>query len=37
MMIKSATVGFKISEIQQRIIRLEHQNAVLTSEDKLEL
>ena len=36
-MIKSATVGLKIAEIQQRIIRLENQNAVLTSEDKLKL
>ena len=37
MMSKSATVGFKIAEIQQRIIKLEHQNAILTSEDKQKL
>ncbi len=36
-MSKSATVGFKIAEIQQRIIKLEHQNAILTSEDKQKL
>ena len=36
-MSKSATVGFKIAEIQQRIIKLKHQNAILTSEDKQKL
>ncbi len=33
MMSKSATVGFKIARVQQQIINLEHQNAVLTLED----
>ena len=37
MMTKSATVGFKIAEVQQRIIKLEHQYAVLTPEDKQKL
>ncbi len=37
MMTKSATVGFKIAEVQQQIIKLEHQNAVLTPEDKQKL
>ncbi len=34
---KSVTVGFKIAEVQQQIIQLEHQNAVLTREDKQKL
>ncbi len=37
MMTKSATVGFKIAGIQQQIIKLEHQNAVLTLKDKRQL
>ena len=37
MMSKSATVGFKIAEIQQQIIKLEYQNAVLTQKDKQKL
>ena len=39
MITKSATVGFKISRVQQQIIQLEHQNAVLTPVDiqKLQL
>ncbi len=37
MMTKSATVGFKIAGVQQQIIKLEHQNAVLTLEDKQQL
>ncbi len=37
MMSKSATVGFKIAGIQQQIIKLEHQNAVLTLTDKHKL
>lgn len=37
MVTKSATVGFKIAEVQQEIIELEHQNAVLTLEDKQKL
>jgi len=34
---KSATVGFKIAKTKQQIIQLEHQNAMLTSEDKQKL
>lgn len=34
---KSVRVGFKIAKIQQQIIQLEHQNAVLTLEDKQKL
>ena len=34
---KSATVGFKIAGVQQQIIQLEHQNAVLTPKDKQKL
>ncbi len=34
---RSATVGFKIAGVQQQIIQLEHQNAVLTLEDKQKL
>ncbi len=37
MMTKSMTVGFKIAGVQQQIIQLEHQNAVLTSEDNQQL
>ena len=37
MMTKSAIVGFKIAGIQQQIIKLEHQNSVLTLEDKQKL
>ena len=37
MMTKSATVGFKIAEIQQQIIRLEHRNAVLTHKENQKL
>ena len=37
MMTKSATVGFRIAGVQQKIIKLEHQNAVLTPEDKQKL
>lgn len=37
MMTRSATVGFKIAAVQQQIIRLEHQNAVLTPEDEHKL
>lgn len=37
MITKSATVGFKIAGIQQQIIKLEHQNAMLTSEDDQKL
>ena len=37
MITKSATVGFKIAGVQQQIIQLEHQNAVLTSEDNQKL
>ena len=36
-MTKSATVGFKIAEIQQAIITLEYQNAILTLEDQQKL
>ena len=34
MIAKSAIVGFKIAGVQQQMIKLEHQHAVLTSEDK---
>ncbi len=34
---RSATVGFKIAGVQQQIIQLEHQNAVLIREDKQKL
>ena len=34
---KSVTVGLKIAGVQQQIIQLEHQNAVLTREDKQRL
>lgn len=34
---KSATVGFKVAKVRQQIIEVEHQNAVLTSEDKQQL
>ena len=37
MMTKSATVGFKIAGVQQQIIQLENQNAVLTPEDNQKL
>ena len=37
MITKSAIVGFKIARIQQQIIQIEHQNAVLTPEDKQKL
>ena len=37
MITKSATVGFKISRVQQQIIQLEHQNAVLTPVDNQKL
>ncbi len=37
MITKSATVGFKIAEVKQQIIKLKHQNAVLTPEDKQKL
>ena len=37
MMTKSATVGFKIAKAKQQMIQLEHQNAVLTPEDKQKL
>ncbi len=37
MVTKSATVGFKIAEVQQQIIKLEHQNPVLTPEDEQQL
>ncbi len=37
MITKSATVGFKIAGVQQQIIQLEHQNAVLTPEDSQKL
>ena len=37
MITKSATVGFKIAGVQQQIIQLEHQNAVLTPEDNQKL
>ena len=36
-MTKSATVGFKIAGVQQQIIKLEHQNLVLTPEDEQKL
>ncbi|MGB5632794.1 MAG: hypothetical protein WBM44_15585 [Waterburya sp.] len=36
-MTKSATVGFKIAGVQQQIIKLEHQNAVLTRKDEQKL
>ncbi|MGB5635421.1 MAG: hypothetical protein WBM44_13525 [Waterburya sp.] len=32
-----ATLGFKIAGVQQQIIKLEHQNAVLTRKDEQEL
>ena len=34
---KSATIGFKIAKTKQQIIKLEHQNAMLTSEDEQKL
>ena len=34
---KSTAVGFRITGVQQQIIKLENQNAVLTSEDKQKL
>ncbi|GAB4524790.1 MAG: hypothetical protein Tsb0014_03580 [Pleurocapsa sp.] len=34
---KSATVGIKISEIKQQIIKLKHQNPVLTPEEQQKL
>lgn len=37
MITKSATVGFKIAGVQQQIIQLEHQNAVLTQKDNQKL
>ncbi len=37
MITKSATVGFKIAGVQQQIIQLEHQHAVLTPEDTQKL
>ena len=37
MITKSATVGFKIAGVQQQIIQLENQNAVLTPEDNQKL
>ncbi|MDJ0594063.1 MAG: hypothetical protein QNJ72_29490 [Pleurocapsa sp. MO_226.B13] len=37
MMTRSATVGFKIAEAKQQIIKLEHQNAILTLKDKRKL
>ncbi len=37
MITKSATIGFKIAGIQQQIIQLKHQNAVLTPEDNRQL
>ena len=37
MITKSAIVGFKIAGVQQQIIKLEHEHAVLTPEDKQKL
>ena len=34
---KSATMGFKIAEIQQHIINLEYQKALLTPKDRQKL
>ena len=34
---KAATVGFKLAQIQQEIIELEHKYAVITEEDKQKL
>ncbi|MGK7948402.1 MAG: hypothetical protein AB4368_06240 [Xenococcaceae cyanobacterium] len=33
----AATVGFKLAQIQQEIIELEHKYAVITEEDKQKL
>lgn len=37
MITKSATIGFKIAGVQQQIVQLEHQNAVLTPKDNQKL
>ncbi len=37
MMTRSATVGFKIAKAKQQIVKLEHQNAVLTLKDQQKL
>jgi diphthamide synthase (EF-2-diphthine--ammonia ligase) len=34
---QDATVGFKIAEVQAKIIKLEHEEAVLTTEDRQKL
>lgn len=37
MISRAAKVGFKIAEIQQQIIRLENENALLTQKDNQKL
>ena len=37
MITKSTTVGFKIAEVQQQIIKLKHQNALHTTEERQKL
>ncbi len=34
---KAATVGFKLAQIQQEIIELEHKYPIITEEDKYKL